>query len=146
MSMKFSSTASRIFVAAMFATTILLAACGTKTSDEEQVRALIDAIEAAAEARDTSDVLDHVADDYTDSGGFDKNQLRNFLRGYFLAHPKLELLVNIESLEFPVDGLAQAVVTVATVALEDPDLQRLKVELRRTGSRWRIARADRVAR
>ena len=101
--MKFSANASLIFVAA-----ILLAACGAKSSDEEQVRALIDAVETAAEARDTSDVLEHVADDYADSHGFDKTQLQNFLRGYFLAHPKVELLVNIESLEFPVDGLAQA--------------------------------------
>ena len=59
-------------------------------------------------------MLEHVADDYADAQGLDKTQLQNFLRGYFLAHPKLELLVNIESLEFPVDGLAQAVVTVAT--------------------------------
>lgn len=144
--MKFSSKASRIFVATLFVTTTLLAACGAKSSDEEQVRALIDAVEAAAEARDASDVLGHIADDYADSNGFDKVRLQNFLRGYFLAHPRLELLVNVESLEFPVDGLAQAVVTVATVEIGDPDLQRLKVELRRAGGEWRVARADRVAR
>ena len=34
--------------------------------------------------------------------------------------PRLELAVNIESLEFPVDGLAQAVITVTTVELTDP--------------------------
>jgi hypothetical protein len=139
--MKFSANASLFFVAA-----ILLAACGTKSSDEQQVRALIDGVEAAAEARDASDVLEHVADDYADSGGFDKAQLQNFLRGYFLAHPRLELVVNIESLEFPVDGLAQAVVSVATVELGDPDLQRLKVEFRRAGGEWRVARADRLMR
>ena len=114
--MKFSANASLILVA-----TILLAACGAKSSDEQQVRALIDDVETAAEARDASDVLEHVADNYADSSGFDKTQLQDFLRGYFLAHPKLELLVNVESLEFPVDGLAQAVVSVATVELTDPD-------------------------
>src|SRR5262245_42466140 len=120
--MKFSSNASLIFVAAM-----LLVACGTKSSDEEQVRALIDAVETAAEARDASDVLEHVSDDYRDGSGYDKTELRRFLMGYFLAHPKLELLVNIESLEFPVDGLAQAVVSVTAVELGDPGTQRLKV-------------------
>jgi membrane-bound lytic murein transglycosylase B len=139
--MKFSANTSLIFIAA-----ILLAACGAKSSDEEQVRALIDSVEAAAEARDASDVLDHVADDYADSSGLDRPQLQNFLRGYFLAHPKLELVVNIESLEFPVDGLAQAVVSVATVELGDPDLQRLKIELRRVDGEWRVARADRISR
>jgi hypothetical protein len=139
--MKFSANASLIFVA-----TILLAACGAKSSDEQQVRAVIDAVETAAEARDASDVLEHVADNYADSRGFDKTQLRNFLRGYFLAHPKLELLVNVESLEFPVDGLAQAVVSIATVELTDPDMQRLKVEFRRRDSGWQVVRADRVVR
>jgi hypothetical protein len=139
--MKFSPNASLILLA-----TILLAACGAKTSDEQQVRALIDEVETAAEARDASDVLEHVAETYADSGGLDKTQLRDFLRGYFLAHPRLELAVNIESLEFPVDGLAQAVISVTTVELTDPNLQRLKVEFRRSGSVWQVARADRVGR
>ncbi|HEU4780661.1 MAG TPA: hypothetical protein VFS58_12335, partial [Steroidobacteraceae bacterium] len=123
--MKFSSTASPIFVV-----TIFLAACGAKSSDEEQVRAVFDSIESAAEARDTSDVLEHVAANYVGPGGMDKSELQNFLRGYFLSHPKLELLLNVESLEFPVDGLAQAVVTVTTVEFTDPDRQRLRVEFR----------------
>jgi hypothetical protein len=139
--MKFSSSVSLIFVAA-----VLLAACGAKKSDEEQVRELVSTVEAAAEARDTSDVLEHVADGYADSAGFDKAQLQNFLRGYFLAHPKLELLVNIESVELPVDGLAQAVISVTTVDFTDPGVQRLKVEFRRSGSAWQVVRADRVVR
>ena len=137
--MKFSPNASLILLA-----TIFLAACGAKTSDEQQVRALIDEVETAAEARDTTDVLEHVADTYADSSGLDKMQLRDFLRGYFLTHPKLELVVNIESLEFPVDGLAQAVISVTTVELTDPNRQRLKVEFRRSGSAWQVARADRL--
>jgi hypothetical protein len=144
--MKFVSKVSLIFVAAILLTTMFLTACSAKSSDEEQVRAVIDAVEVAAEARDASDVLEHVAASYTNSAGFDKSQLQNFLRGYFLAHPKLELLVNVESLEFPVDGLAQAVVTIATVEVTDPDLQRLKVEFRRSGSAWQVVRADRVIR
>ena len=133
------------FLASVIAAT-LLAACSAKSSDEEQVRALIDSVEAAAEARDASDVLEHVANDYADSSGLDKTQLQNFLRGYFLAHPKLQLLVNVESLEFPVDGLAQAVVSVRSLELAVPDAQRLKVEFRRAGGEWRVVRADRAAR
>jgi ketosteroid isomerase-like protein len=144
--MKFSANASLIFISTIFMTPILLAACAAKSSDDAQVRALIDSVEAAAEARDASDVLEFVADDYVDSSGLDKPQLQNFLRGYFLAHPKLELVVNIESLEFPVDGLAQAVVSVATVELGDPDLQRLKVEFRRSAGQWRVVRANRLER
>jgi len=143
--MKFSTTASLIFVASILVATTL-SACGAKSSDEQQVRALIDAVEAAAEARDTSDVLEHVADDYTDTDGLDRTQLQNLLRGYFLAHPKLELAVQIDSLEFPVDGLAQALITVTTVELTDPDRRQLKVEFRRGEDGWRVVRADRVRR
>ena len=138
--MKFSAYAS------LFFTCIFLLACSAKTSDEDEVRALVGAVEAAAEARDTSDVLEHVADNYADSSGFDKSQLHNFLRGYFLAHPRLELLVRIESLEFPVDGLAQAVISVTTVDITDPGAQRLKVEFRHSASSWQVVRADRMTR
>jgi len=139
--MKFSPNASLILLA-----TILLAACGAKTSDEQQVRALIDEVETAAEARDTSDVLEHVADTYADSSGLDKTQLRDFLRGYFLANPRLELLVNVDSLEFPADGIAQARLTVTRVSLSDPQQLHLEVELRRTSAGWRVKRADRAGR
>jgi hypothetical protein len=124
---------------------ILLAACSAKSTDEEQVRAVIDGVEEAAEARDASDVLEFVADDYADSSGLDKTQLQNYLRGYFLANPKVELLVSIESLAFPVDGLAQAVISVRKMELGDSGAQRLKVEFRRAGGDWRVVRADRLA-
>src|ERR1044072_1979021 len=83
----------------VFAAVIFLCACGARTSDEQQVRELIAAVENSAEARDSSDVLAWVADDYTDAQGFDKSQLQDFLRGYFLSHPKVELLANVERSE-----------------------------------------------
>ena len=125
---------------------ISLSACGARGSDEERVRALFADAEAAAEARDASDVLAFVADDYEDANGFDKTQLRTFLRGYFLANPKIELLVNVENLEFPAEGLAQAELIVTRVSLSDPERLHLKVELRRTGGEWRVKRADRIRR
>jgi len=137
--MKFSSNASLIFVAAL-----LLAACSAKSSDEVQVRELFASAEAAAEARDTADVLELVADDYSDAQRFDKPSLQNFLRLYFLAHPKIELIVSIEKLEFPVPGLAQTEISVATVGGGDANLQRLKVELRKSGDDWHVSRADRL--
>jgi hypothetical protein len=126
----------------------LLAACGSKTSDEEEIRALIARVEAAAEARDTGEVLEYVAPDYADDQGLDRIQLQNFLRGYFLSHPKIELLVNIESLEFPAAGLAQARIGIAAVALDrvSGDSVTLEVELRNSGGEWRVVRADPVRR
>jgi hypothetical protein len=125
---------------------ISLSACGSHSSDEEQVRELIANVESAAEERDAGDILALVADDYEDASGFDKSQLQNFLRGWLLAHPKVELLVNVESLEFPADGLAQAEISVTSVSLSNPDHVRLKVEFRRSGGDWRVKRADRITR
>jgi len=133
------------FAIALILTTLLVA-CGARTSDEEQVRALVDDMEKAAEERDTSDVVEHVADDYEDGNGFDKSRLRDFLRAWFLTHSSVELIVSIESLEFPADGVAQAVITVTNVTITDPDRVRLRVEFRRKGEEWRVSRADRISR
>ena len=120
-----------------------LSACGARSSDEERVRELFANAEEAAEARDTSEVLELVADEYTDAQGLDKISLGNFLRAWFLAHPKVEITVVVESLQFPVDGLAQADLTVGNLTARDVDVERLKVELRRDGEVWRVVRADR---
>lgn len=129
---------------AMFITASLLVACGARSTDEERVRAVLAEIETAAEARDASDVLAHVAAGYEDGQGFDRAQLQNFLRGYFLANPQIELLVGIDDLQFPADGLAQAQVTITRVSLNDPDREHFKVEFRRDGDAWLVSRADRV--
>jgi hypothetical protein len=121
---------------------VTLVACGARSSNEGQVRELIDAVETAAEARDSSDVLEHVASDYTDAQAFDKSQLQNFLRGYFLSHPQIELLVSIEDLEFPVEGLGRA--RVGITSLPAGDRVTLQVEFRQEGGDWRVARADRI--
>jgi hypothetical protein len=123
-----------------------LVACGARSSDEQQVRDLVAQLETAAEERDAGDVLEFVAAGYADDDGFDKTQLRNFLRGYFHAHPKIELLVTVSHLRFPADGLAQAEISVTRVALDHPDRVRLAVEFRRDGGEWRVARADRLDR
>src|SRR3954468_11572895 len=123
----------------------LLLGCKARPSDDEAVRAVIESAEKGAESRDVSDVLEYVASSYVDTWGMDKHRLKNFLSGYFLAHSRLELLVKIESLEFPVDGVAQAVLSITTVEFTDPDMQRLKVEFRRSAGQWQVVRADLAA-
>jgi hypothetical protein len=124
---------------------ILLCACAARSSDDEQVRALIVAAEDAAEARDASDVLDLLASDYSDSQGYDRAQLQNFLRGYFLANPKIEVRASVQDLQFPVEGLGRARVDVTM--LPAGDSVSLQVEFRRENGKdgpWRVSRADRI--
>lgn len=131
--------AALIFSSALCAT---FTACAERSSDEQQVRDVFARVEKAAEARDTSDVLEHVAAAYSDERGLDKTRLQTFLRGYFLANPKVEVMVDIESLELPVPGLAQ--VRVDLVVLPAGDRTKLDVELRRQDGDWQVVRADRA--
>ena len=131
------------FLAVLFSMT-LIASCAARSSDEEKIHALLEQGEHAAEERDSSDVLELIADDYSDSRGLDKTQLRDFLRAYFLVNPKIEVMVSMADLQFPADGVAQANVTVTAVHSNGADREKLRVEFRRQGQDWRVARADRA--
>jgi hypothetical protein len=124
-----------------------LVACSSASSDEEKVRALVASAEKSAEARDVGDVLDLVADDYADAQGNTRDSLKLFLHAWFAAHPKLDLVTGIDNLEFPVDGLARARVTVRGLDLDrfgTGESVELDVELRRESGEWRVVRADRA--
>jgi hypothetical protein len=95
-----------------------------------------------------------VADDYSDSQGFDKEQLRNFLRAYFLTHPKIELFMRVGTIEFPAVDLARIRVEMTmlgTRGVEERsesiagENETLRVELQLRDSEWRVTRVDRVA-
>jgi hypothetical protein len=126
---------------------LALVACSSATSDEEQVRELFASAEQAAEERDVGDVLELVDAQYADAQGNTRDSLALFLRGYFAAHPKLELVVSVDDLQFPVDGLARARVKVRGLELDRfnfGEAVQLTVELRREGAEWRVVRADRA--
>jgi hypothetical protein len=124
-----------------------LTACSSATSDESQVRAVVASAEQAAEERDVGDVLDLVDEQYADAQGNTRDSLALFLRAWFVAHPKVELVTTVDDLQFPVAGLARARVTVRGFELDRfnaGEAVTLDVELRREGGEWRVVRADRV--
>lgn len=126
---------------------VVLTACSSATSDDARVRELISTAEEAAESRDVGDVLDLVGADYADAQGNTKDSLRGFLRLFFAAHPKLELVTSVDELTFPVEGLAHARVSIRGLDLDRLNVGEsvtLNVELRREGNDWRVVRADRV--
>ncbi len=79
----------------------LLTACSDGASPEQEVRAVIDSMEVAAEARDVGDLLEHLSDNYRDAQGQDRQQAALYARGYFISNQSVHLLTRIESLEFP---------------------------------------------
>ena len=135
----------------------LTASCSSSSSTpEDEVRAVLTAAEAAAEARDTSDAIALVSEEYADDNGFDQARLRDFLRGYFLAHPSLEVLLRIESVEFLAEDLARATIMLVVLGqrstgIDDEsrfaaDGERYVVELVREDSAWRVRRVSRANR
>lgn len=126
----------------------VLAACGGGESPEQEVRAVIDRIEAAAEQRDVSELTEHLSDDYRDSNGMGPEEVARYLRGYFIANQSIHLLTRIEHLEFPTDGEARAQVLVGMLGREAAEtdqwdlaaeLRAFKIALRREGDDWKVS-------
>jgi ketosteroid isomerase-like protein len=126
-------------------------ACSDPQSPEAEVRAVIDALQAAAETRDASDVMAFVAADFRSAEGQGFDDLQRSLRGYFLAHQSIHLLTRIEALEFPVAGEAHVRLSVGMAGrpLEAgawelaTDIEELQLVLRRTTVGWQVVHAAR---
>jgi hypothetical protein len=128
-----------------------LAGCGDADSPEQQVRAVIDQMEAAAEQRDIGDLAEHLSENYRDSNGMGPEEAARYLRGYFIANQSIHLLTRVEQLEFPIDGEARAQVLVGMAGREAAatnqwdlaaDLHTFKIALRREGDDWKVSFAE----
>jgi hypothetical protein len=128
----------------------LLAACSDRTSPEQQVRAVIESMEAAAEARDVGDLLEHISANYRDAQGQDRAEASRYARGYFFANQSVHLLTRIESLEFPAPDEARVKLQVGMAgragepgtASLTADLYDFDLALIREGGEWKVSYAD----
>lgn len=128
---------------------VLLGACGSKSSPEDQVRAVIAAAETAAEARDLSEVMDLVADGYTDTRGQDKAAIRDLMRAYFVINQSVHLLMRVEEIEFPADEIATAHIAVGMIGQQTQedwqfvaDIYEFDVQIVREDGDWRLQSAE----
>jgi hypothetical protein len=134
----------------IFALTVLTA-CGAADSPEQQVRAVIEQIELAAEKRDIGEVAEHLSDDFRDANGLGAEEAARYLRGYFIANQSIHLLTRIEQLEFPTEGEARAQVLVGMLGRDAAEsdqwdlaaeLRAFKIALRLEGDDWKITFAE----
>jgi hypothetical protein len=112
----------------------------------------VEEAETLAEARDAGGLRDLVADDYQDARGRDASEVRNLLHAWLVAHPSVNLLTRIDSIELEGTELARVRVTVGMLGREAKgesdwdlaaDLERLDIRLARAGGNWRVIGAGR---
>lgn len=128
----------------------LLAGCSDDGSPEQQVRAVIESMELAAEARDVGDLMKHVSDTFRDAQGQDRSEAARYVRGYFIANQSVHLLTRIESLEFPAPDEARVKLQVGMAGREGAagatsltaDVQNFDVALVREDGEWKVSYAD----
>lgn len=71
---------------------VWLSGC-TRSPDEAALRAALDAMAAAVEARDAGDFMEGVADDFTGDHGMDRGQLQSMLRLHILRNARIGVTV-----------------------------------------------------
>jgi hypothetical protein len=128
----------------------LLTGCGDPASPEQRVRAVIDSMETAAEARDVGDLMEHISANYRDAQGQDRAEASRYARGYFIANQSVHLLTRIESLEFPSPDEARVKLQVGMAGRSDApggsgvstDLYNFDLALVREGDEWKVSYAD----
>ena len=130
---------------------LAVAGCGDQQTPDARVRAVIAAGEAAAEARDLSGILEHVAPAFRDAQGGGREELKQYLRGYLVTHPSVLLLTRIDSVEFPYRDLARVKLTVGTLGTGSTeaagfdlaaDVHDVVLELQFEDDAWRVVRAS----
>jgi len=127
-----------------------LAGCADDASPEQQVRAVIESMETAAEARDVGDLMEHVSAAYRDAQGQDRAEASRYARGFFLANQSIHLLTRIESLEFPSPDEARLKLQVGMAgrggdqgpANLTADLYDFDVALVREDGEWKVSYAN----
>lgn len=130
---------------------IALTACGDEESPEQQVRAVIERMELAAEARDVGDVVALLSAQYRDGYGNGPDEISRAVRGYFIANQSIHLLTRVQEISFPQNDEARASVLVGMVGREAAaanawnlaaDLYEFDIVLLHEDGEWKITWAE----
>lgn len=141
----------RMLAGLSMAAALVLGGCGREQAPEAQVRAVIAAGEAAAEARDLSGILEHVSPAFRSDSGGGPDELKQYLRGYLVMHQAVHLLTRVDRIEFPYRDYARVQLTVGTLGRESvgatgfdlaADLHDVALELKLEDDAWKVVRAE----
>lgn len=122
-----------------------------KETEEDRVRKVIIDIQAAAEEENAGDIMDHISKTYNDSQGFNHENIKKMLLGYFLIYPKIS--VYITNLNISVENTSARVMfraaltsgadsgSVADVIPRSFGMYDFDVSLKRESDDWKIVSA-----
>ncbi|HTJ17977.1 MAG TPA: hypothetical protein VL494_14450 [Steroidobacteraceae bacterium] len=114
------------------------------------MRAVIESMEAAVEARDVGALVEHISPNYRDGQGQDRAEASRYARGYFVANQSVHLLTRVESLKFPSPDEARVKLQVGMAgrsgepgaASLNANLYDFDLALIREGDEWKLSYAD----
>jgi hypothetical protein len=149
--MSFPGPAFRSCLVMLAVLVTVVAGCGESQAPDAMVRAVIAQGEHAAEARDLSGIMDLVAPAFEDGQGGGRDELKQYLRGYLVAHQAIHLLTKVESVEFPYRDMAKVSLTLGTLGRDTAaatafdlaaDVYDVELELKLDDGEWRVTRAS----
>lgn len=139
-------TLSRIGAASLVA--VLLVACGDERSaPEEEIRAWVETMHQAAEAKDRRTIVERISEDYVDGRGNSRDDVENIIRVMFLRQNTIVLFPSIDSIEVIEGTFANVDVTVGMAGTNQSalglsaDAYRFELELERGDSDWSLISA-----
>jgi hypothetical protein len=143
----------RATVAAALALALGLSVCSDEPADPEaRVRAVLAALEQAAEAQDVAALKEQVSEEYADARGNDKRALAALASFHLLRNRSVHLLMRVRAVELPAPGEARVLALVAMAGRPLPeaaalagvraDLYAIHLDLRDEDGEWRIVAAD----
>jgi len=137
---------------------VALLACGAELTPEDEVRGVLAALEAAAEAGDTRDFSELVSAAYEDPYGHDREKLKGFVAFHVMRSGRgREVIVRVRDVSFPEPERAAVTLAVGlagagsrsaaggvgtSVYAVDLDLAREGDAWRREGGAWRVSWAQ----
>jgi len=126
----------------------LLTACGgERSTPEQEVRAWLEAMHVAAEAKDRSAIVERISTAYVDARGNSRDDVNNILRAMFLRQNRISLLPSIESIEIDGGTIAEVALTVGMAGTNNSmlglsaDAYSFELELEKDGDDWLLIAA-----
>lgn len=133
--------------AAILTLSAIVGCAGEAEGPEAQVRAWIDEMHAAAEAKDRGDIVDRISPSYADARGNSRDDIEKTLRVYFLRQSRITVIPSVDEIRIIAGTAAEVSLTVAMAGTNNSafglsaDAYRFELELESDGEDWKLISA-----